>query len=48
MAKSKKDLPDCEDLLCELAFRCPELGPAISRVSVAWDESVMLNGQASA
>lgn len=37
---SKKPLPDTEDLLGELAFRCPELGPAISRVSVRWDDSV--------
>lgn len=35
-----KALPDPEDLLSELAFRCPEIGPAISRVSIKWDDSV--------
>lgn len=33
-------LPDPEDLLSELAFRCPELGPALARVRVTWDTSI--------
>src|SRR5690348_10121426 len=39
-APMTKELPDTEDLLAELGFRCPELGPALSRVSVTWDDTV--------
>ena len=37
---ASKPLMDCEDLLAELAFRCPEIGPAIARVDVRWDATV--------
>lgn len=38
------NLPDLEDLLSELAFRCPELAPAVARVSARWDEKIETAG----
>lgn len=35
-----QSLPDPEDLLAELGFRCAELGPALGRVSVVWDSTI--------
>lgn len=40
MSQASVILPDTEDLLAELAFRCPEIGPAIARVDVRWDTTV--------